>query len=118
MCKKGVNTSDNVQQNLLPTTSSAVNKRQMDNASLIVDDFKHQKIDHPSNNDMLDKSSRDTNVNNGTFMWNDQNENKYNHHTNTKDNNLTNSLNINNMNNISAKLKGFDTSDITNDDDW
>lgn len=128
MCKKGANITtdhDNTyssQQNLQPPTSSAVNKRQIDNASLSVDDFKHQKTAHSSNDGMFDKNSRDANDNAKTFMWNDQNENKYNQHTNTNTNtkvdNFTNSLSISNMNNINMKLKGFDTSEITNDDDW
>ena len=127
MCQKTTNvnvdtdSTYNDQQKLPPpttllskSTTSAVNKRNID--YMCFDDNKCQK----TNNDILDKHSlHQVNNNTDSFLWNDQNENKnnYDSNSNSNDEKSFQFLNINNMTAINEKLKGFVTSDITNDDD-
>ena len=118
-CKRTIDTTTSIydgnsynHQHQSPSSSSTTTiKRRIDNASTnFNDNFNFSK--HPKTS----KSNISSTFND--MIWDDTNENDTNtiNSTNDESKMTTTITKANNI--VSMKLKGFDTSDIANDDDW
>jgi hypothetical protein len=126
-CKKTIDTAsianhDNGynRQSLLSSTPSSTSqpssiKRSIDNTSNSFNDNKHQRTGHTCYTSELNTSNISSDF--SDMLWGGTNENT----TNTNTTNTATETKLNSTitnNSISTKLKGFDTSDIANDEDW